>query len=62
MLGGAAPELAVTGRRLMALMLEAKLLRSERRHRERARAGPARACCDEADASASRRRSSSRSR
>jgi NitT/TauT family transport system substrate-binding protein len=28
MLGGAAPELAVTGRRLMALMLEAKLLRS----------------------------------
>ena len=28
MLGGAQPELAVTGRRLMALMLEAKLLRS----------------------------------
>ena len=28
MLGGATPELAVTGRRLMALMLEAKLLRS----------------------------------
>ena len=28
MLGGANPELAVTGRRLMALMLEAKLLRS----------------------------------
>ena len=29
MLGGATPELAVTGRRLMALMLDAKLLRSE---------------------------------
>jgi NitT/TauT family transport system substrate-binding protein len=29
MLGGAAPELALTGRRLMALMLEAKLLREE---------------------------------
>ena len=29
MLGGTTPELAVTGRRLMALMLEAKLLRSE---------------------------------
>jgi NitT/TauT family transport system substrate-binding protein len=29
MLGGPNPELAVTGRRLMALMLEAKLLRSE---------------------------------
>jgi len=29
MLGGAQPELAVTGRRLMALMLEAKLLRSK---------------------------------
>ena len=29
MLGGPQPELAVTGRRLMALMLEAKLLRSE---------------------------------
>jgi NitT/TauT family transport system substrate-binding protein len=29
MLGGPAPELAVTGRRLMALMLEAKLLRTE---------------------------------
>jgi NitT/TauT family transport system substrate-binding protein len=28
MLGGAAPELAVSGRRLMTLMLEAKLLRS----------------------------------
>jgi NitT/TauT family transport system substrate-binding protein len=28
MLGGPAPELAVTGRRLMALMLEAKLLRA----------------------------------
>ncbi len=28
MLGGAAPELVVTGRRLMSLMLEAKLLRS----------------------------------
>jgi NitT/TauT family transport system substrate-binding protein len=28
MLGGAAPELAVTGRRLMALMVEAKLLRT----------------------------------
>ena len=28
MLGGAAPELAVTGRRLMALMVDAKLLRS----------------------------------
>ena len=28
MLGGLKPELAVTGRRLMALMLEAKLLRS----------------------------------
>jgi NitT/TauT family transport system substrate-binding protein len=28
MLGGAKPELAVTGRRLMALMLEAKLLRT----------------------------------
>ena len=28
MLGGAAPELAVSGRRLMALMLEAKLLRT----------------------------------
>ena len=28
MLGGASPELAVTGRRLMALMLESKLLRS----------------------------------
>ena len=28
MLGGATPELAVTGRRLMALMLEAKLLRA----------------------------------
>jgi NitT/TauT family transport system substrate-binding protein len=28
MLGGAKPELAVTGRRLMALMLEAKLLRA----------------------------------
>src|SRR5262249_49574702 len=28
MLGGATPELAVTGRRLMGLMLEAKLLRS----------------------------------
>jgi NitT/TauT family transport system substrate-binding protein len=27
MLGGAAPELALTGRRLMALMLESKLLR-----------------------------------
>ena len=29
MLGGAAPELTVTGRRLMALMIESKLLRSE---------------------------------
>jgi NitT/TauT family transport system substrate-binding protein len=29
MLGGAKPELAVTGRRLMALMLDAKLLRSD---------------------------------
>ena len=29
MLGGASPELAITGRRLMALMLQAKLLRSE---------------------------------
>ena len=29
MLGGPAPELAVTGRRLMALMLEAKLLKSD---------------------------------
>jgi NitT/TauT family transport system substrate-binding protein len=29
MLGGAAPELALTGRRLMGLMLEAKLLREE---------------------------------
>jgi len=29
MIGGAAPELAVTGRRLMALMVDAKLLRSE---------------------------------
>jgi NitT/TauT family transport system substrate-binding protein len=29
MLGGATPELAVTGRRLMALMVDAKLLRSE---------------------------------
>jgi NitT/TauT family transport system substrate-binding protein len=29
MLGGAAPELALTGRRLMSLMLEAKLLREE---------------------------------
>ena len=29
MLGGAAPELASTGRRLMRLMLEAKLLRDE---------------------------------
>ena len=29
MLGGATPELAVTGRRLMALMVEAKLLRTE---------------------------------
>ena len=28
MLGGATPELAVTGRRLMALMVDAKLLRS----------------------------------
>jgi len=27
MLGGAAPELALTGRQLMTLMLEAKLLR-----------------------------------
>ena len=33
MLGGAKPELAVTGRRLMTLMLDAKLLRSSRRHR-----------------------------
>ena len=31
MLGGPAPELATTGRRLMALMLDAKLLRSELR-------------------------------
>ena len=29
MLGGATPELAVAGRRLMALMVDAKLLRSE---------------------------------
>ena len=29
MLGGATPELAVTGRRLMALMVDAKLLRAE---------------------------------
>ena len=29
MLGGTAPELALTGRRLMTLMLEAKLLREE---------------------------------
>jgi hypothetical protein len=29
MLGGPQPELAVTGRRLMALMLDAKLLRSD---------------------------------
>jgi hypothetical protein len=29
MLGGKSPELAVTGRRLMALMLESKLLRAE---------------------------------
>jgi len=29
MLGGTAPELTVTGRRLMALMIESKLLRSE---------------------------------
>jgi NitT/TauT family transport system substrate-binding protein len=29
MLGGAAPELALTGRRLMSLMLEAKLLREQ---------------------------------
>jgi NitT/TauT family transport system substrate-binding protein len=29
MLGGAAPELAITGRRLMALMVDAKLLRAE---------------------------------
>ena len=29
MLGGATPELAVTGRQLMALMLDAKLLRTK---------------------------------
>jgi hypothetical protein len=29
MLGGAKPELAVTGRRLMTLMVESKLLRRE---------------------------------
>jgi hypothetical protein len=29
MLGGANPELAVTGRRLMTLMVEAKLLRAD---------------------------------
>ena len=29
MIGGPAPELAVTGRRLMALMIESKLLRKE---------------------------------
>jgi NitT/TauT family transport system substrate-binding protein len=29
MLGGATPELATTGRRLMGLMVDAKLLRSE---------------------------------
>jgi NitT/TauT family transport system substrate-binding protein len=29
MLGGATPELAVTGRRLMALMVDAKLLRAD---------------------------------
>ena len=29
MIGGATPELAVAGRRLMALMVDAKLLRSE---------------------------------
>jgi NitT/TauT family transport system substrate-binding protein len=29
MLGGATPELAVTGRRLMSLMVEAKLLRAQ---------------------------------
>ena len=39
MLGGATPELAVTGRRLMALMLDAKLLRTSARRSRRARAG-----------------------
>jgi NitT/TauT family transport system substrate-binding protein len=40
MLGGAAPELALTGRRLMTLMLEAKLLREEAADRKRAGARP----------------------
>ena len=42
MLGGPTPELAVTGRRLMALMVEAKLLRAGVDIEERARAGTAR--------------------
>ena len=41
MLGGSTPELAVTGRRLMALMLEAKLLQSGLPIEMRARAGTA---------------------
>lgn len=40
MLGGATPELAVTGRRLMALMLEAKLLRAELQIEEVLAPGP----------------------
>ena len=39
MLGGPTPELAVTGRRLMALMVDAKLLRAGLEIEERARAG-----------------------
>ena len=41
MLGGATPELAVTGRRLMALMVDAKLLRARTGNRRRACAGTA---------------------
>ena len=62
MLGGATPELAVTGRRLMALMVEAKLLRSEPA-RSRTLLAPGAAGEPAAmNVRRSRRRSSSRSR
>ena len=49
MLGGATPELAVTGRRLMALMVDAKLLRGDARRSKNVLApGPLRGLrCDE---------------
>ena len=61
MLGGAEPELAVTGRRLMALMVDAKLLRTELEIEGLLAPGPLAGRCRD-ESCAFRRRSRSRSR